>query len=323
MKLTFYLLKRIAVYFLIFLIPSALIIASFKCYSTGINIFNVGIRSITNIILNNLLSIILISYTVSVIFSIALIDKVRVNSLVLLHLIPIVITAGIIGVFYLAESKGRFFITPEEKIAVGYRTFFKRDVFNEINGNLIFIGSIKTSNKKQNIFLYKTENDKIIPVNKIKFKNGSIILYGSKKPIKTFNYFEASKKPFIYSNKMVINYIRTLTGVMKKFKGTYNRLSGINRYYYLLALIVSFFIMSIPLAFILNDGAWNTSGIIGVMLIIGLTPYFYRFIINYIGKIRLNFLISSGYNYLLLPILIIVIGIILNITIKLSKKAEI
>ncbi len=324
MKLTLHLLKRLAIYFIIFLLPSALVIVSYKLYSMGISIYNLGINSIFYLFISNLLTIILTSYILAVIFSVALIDKVKVSSLIILHLIPIFITIGIMSIFYFTTQKGRFFLINSSSIKIGYKTFFKRGRFNEVKDKIIYIGSPHLNTKESTSFIYDRINNKIVPISRIKIRNGEIYFYkNDNKPTYRITYKDATRNPSIYSSKLLVKYTNTMQNVIEKIKETYKLLKGLHKYYYMISMVVSFLILIIPLAFIMNDGAWGTSGITGIMIIICFIPYFYHLLFKYGRYLHITFFRKLHLEYLIFPIMITVIGVIFNLVIKISRKAEI
>ena len=323
MKLTLYLLKRIFIYFAILFIPVAIFVITYQVNNLGFTVTKLGIRSIFEIGIKNLPLIIIASYILALILSIALIDKIKVDSLLVLHIPPIIISIGLITIFYFSSGNNNFFITEERVIRPGYRLFFKERVFNEINNDILYIYSV---NNKNRYLLYNREKNNIILLSGLSFKDDRVILLDIKKqPVMSLQYKEISikKDENLLTTKYFKRYIKTIKFIVFKIKEIYGSLKKIDGYIFLGSMLVSFLILSIPLAFIINDGGWGVTGLIGVILIMGFVPYIYNILFKFNKLYKPIVSLMGSYSYLIYPAIISLIGIILDIIISFSKKAEV
>jgi len=330
MKFILYLSKRILIFFVELIIPTAIAFASYKIIKLGIQPYNVGIRGIFNIIINQLPIIIFTCYTLSIILSIVLIDKTKINNLFILHVPPIIITFIILAIFFAFNSTGKsrkFFITPSKNVQVGINTFFKYDTFNNVGNRIVYINY---KHNKLIYFLYDKSKNILISLKRISFTKENLILYPKNKhlslhPIK-ISYKEVSKQPHFFKSNLISKYNLSLEKLAKYVKKSYYGLSKEDKLIFVSLFILSFIIFIVPLSFVINDGGWGITGLIGSVLILAIIPLLYNFIftISATGFGHKNILSFLGrYRYLTCPATFLILGIIMDILIKLFRKAEV
>ncbi|RKX94092.1 MAG: hypothetical protein DRP84_07540 [Spirochaetes bacterium] len=327
MKFILYLSKRILLLFIVLIIPTAIALVSYSIIRLGIQPYNVGFRSIFNLAINQLPIIIFISYILAIIFSIVLIDKTKIENLFLLHIPPIIITMVILSIFTAFNLKSRtekFFITSNSKILVGIDTFFKRGVLNDFGNKIIYVNF---HNGKLISFLYDRKTDYLTYIKKIKHASNGLLLYPGNKtskagPIK-ISYGDLHQNSYFFKGKLIRNYSLRLEKLAKNIKGLYYRLGRYDKLIFLSSFILSFIIFIVPFSFLINDGAWGTTGLIGVALILAILPFFYNFIFTMELKYSGLFSFFGKYSYLVCPACFFVIGFLMDVFIKLFHKAEV
>ena len=327
MKFILYLSKRILLLFIVLIIPTAIALVSYNIIKLGIQPYNVGFRSIFNLALNQLPVIIFTSYILAIIFSIVLIDKTKIKNLLLLHIPPIIITIIILSIFIAFNLKSRtekFFVTSNSKIQVGINTFFKRGVFNDFGNKIIYVNF---HNRKLVSFLYDRKTDYLTYIKRIKHTSNGVLLYPGNKTSKTgpikISYSDLHQNNYFFKGKLISRYSLRLEKFTKNIKELYYRLGKYDKLIFLSSFILSFIIFIVPLSFLINDGAWGITGLIGVALILAILPFLYNFIFTMELKYRSLFPFFGKYSYLVFPACFFVIGFLMDVFIKLFHKAEV
>ena len=327
MKFILYLTKRIIIFFIALTIPTTIAFASFNIIKMGIQPYNVGIRSIFNLIIDHFPIIIFTSYTLAIIFSIILIDKTKINNLVSLHLSPIVITIIILSLFFLLEGRKnneKFFIDSKRNIQIGKNTFFKQEVFNDFDRDIIYFNY---ENNRSVSFVYDKSKNTLLPLKNISYNDDILTLYPRYKhtspSVIRINYSMISKKSTFFSNKLVKTYTSKLEILTKNLKKIYYGLDQQDKIIFLSSFVLSFIIFIVPLSFLINDGGWSISGLIGVVLILAILPLLYNLTFNFEFKYKNILSFLGRFNYLICPIGFFILGFLLDIFIKLFHKAEV
>lgn len=324
MKFILYLFKRIIILFAALLVPVAIVLVCYNITVMDIPVFNVGIRSILNIAINQLSSIIFTSYIFATIFSIVLIDKTKINNLFSLHIPPLIITLLILLSFFMISENGKFFITSDNNVQIEFNTFLKQAVFNNLNKNVIYVNH---QNKKLTAFTYNKTKNIVIPLRKISYSDDKLIMTPKNSNLSSkiinLKLSKISKMDNFFNNKLIKIYTSKLKTFLKNSRVLYSKLNKRNEFIFLSSLILSFIIFIVPLSFLLNDGVWGVTGLIGIVLILLILPPFYNFIFKIGYKCQHIFSFLGSFNYLVYSIIFFIIGILMDLLIKFFKKAEV
>jgi hypothetical protein len=129
-----------------------------------------------------------------------------------------------------------------------------------------------------------------------------------------FNDFDTKNE--ILDNKMLLFYgkqLRRTSGYVQVLLGN---LPTMDKYLFLGTLYLSLLMISIPLTYALNDGGWGFSGIIGVIFILVVLPFFYGVSLRTIQTFNVGTPFLARFSYLLPSIIFGFIGILIDIAVK-------
>ena len=329
MKFIFKTIFKILVLFIILIIPVGLFITFFALNQKQIPVWNIGIRNIVLFSKNYALPIITISYFIATLLTVSLIDKMKVRSIFLLHIPAVLIGVVIIGVFFLIQSNNYPLSLIEKRMYLGYRTFLKENVFNDLRERSVLL--MRTDQNQFTVYLYDKVNNSLIIMNNMNAsKKGKNHLYvdqdgrqivlreGQKKKITTVNipYDEFNYKSSILNNKMILFYAKQLRGSLQSFRALFAKLPPIDQFVFFGAIYLSLLMISIPFTYALNDGGWGFSGIIGVVFILVILPFLYGIILKSMQNFSFNLSFLGKYSYLFPAIIYGFIGILIDIAVK-------
>ena len=174
MKFIFKTIFKILVLFIILIIPVGLFITFFALNQKQIPVWNIGIRNIVLFSKNYALPIITISYFIATLLTVSLIDKMKVRSIFLLHIPAVLIGVVIIGVFFLIQSNNYPLSLIEKRMYLGYRTFFKENVFNDLRERSVLL--MRTDQNQFTVYLYDKVNNSLIIMNNMRVMALSFVL---------------------------------------------------------------------------------------------------------------------------------------------------
>jgi hypothetical protein len=324
---------RILFYVVLLIIPVTLIVTFFALGRAHIPLWNVGIRNVVQYSRNFFLPSLFLSYLIATLLVISLIDKMKVKSLILLH-----ISAIIVGCIFAAGIYYTRLITvssPQTKgeLRLGYRNFFKEGVFIETKGRKLFIES--GENDRRNLYLYDVKNNALSVVRDISTrregKNQLLVdtlnrnisirsktdLPGGQAQI-SFGDFQRGKN---INDSYLLTLYGTRIGLIQRIiLSRLNPLGLLDRYLLLGSLFLSVLMISIPLVYGLNDRGWGFSGIIGVFFILAILPFWYGFVFRLIERFRPRVLLLGKYEYAFPSLIFVLCGILIDIIVKTREK---
>ncbi|MBA7618631.1 hypothetical protein ES703_25961 [subsurface metagenome] len=321
---------KILIFSLLLIIPTGLFITFFTLNQRDIPVWNIGIRNIILFAKNLSLPIIAISYLVATLFTISLIDKMKVRSLFLLHIPPLLIcVALIIGVSFIQQSKKYPLSIIEKKIQPGYRTFLREDVFNDVKDNALMLK--RSDQNLFTVYIYDKTKNNLMVLNNMnmgkKGENSVFIDRNKKQMVLTFRqkkkdtslkipYSDFKRQGGIINNKIILFYVEHLRRTLLSFKVYFETLAEDDESIFLVTVFLSILMISIPFTYALNDGGWGFSGIIGEIFVLALLPFLYGAVLKIVQNISLNLSFLGRYSYLFPPIIFCSIGILIDIAIK-------
>ncbi len=326
---------KIFAYTIVLIIPVTLFITCFALVNSSIPLWNIGIRNIIRYSSHLLLPSIFISYLIATLVVVSLIDKMKIRSLVLLH-IPAIIAGGILSSFlYFAQTEKMPVFLKNEDLQIGVNTFLRRDVFNEIEDRVVYIHPyIKNLN---HIYLYNKKDGRFFYINSLYVgKRGKNYIWIDEKARTVrivagdnpqigeisipFSSFKTGNG--LLSLKIVYAYRNQIVKVYGFFR---NAVSGLERQHGIIlagALFLSVLLISIPLSYGFNDRGWGFSGAAGVFLVIAALPYFYGFVFKILKKISPGPSFMGKYSYLFPALVFCIIGLILDILVKAGGRTR-
>jgi hypothetical protein len=326
---------KILVLSIILVIPVGLLITSLSLNQRNIPILNLGIRNILQYAQNYSLLIFFISYLFASLLVTALIDKLKVKSIIALHLPAFIVGAVFAGGIYLTRH-WHYPLSPGTKtVQLDHRTFIREGVFNEIPEKAIML--TRSSDNNLTLYLYdKTSDDLSITRN---LKTGSsgknTIFIDESKRVVTLRYrknkgSDSLEIPFrvfavenkLFDNPLINRYLLQIRNVSTSLRSYIGSLSQTEKYIFAGALFISVLMILIPLTYALNDRGWGFAGLVGIIIIIAITPFFYGAIINMFRKVSVNLSFLRQFSYLSIPLILCVIGIFLDILVKIIGRRK-
>jgi len=332
MKIMLNIMLKIILFFAILIIPVSLLITTYSLTKNNIPLWNIGIKNIVGYARRFYIPTISISYLISILIAISLVDKIKVRSIFMLHIPPVLIGCLLFGVVVYTESRNTPFKILERNITTGFYTFFKRDVFNATESKLIFVK--KTGNYRYSLYIYDKEKNDLELIKGIYTSKGhrDSISFNTRKRQALIRYLKNGHRkevviPFetfekgqnITTNKFSLFYSNQIKELLYHIQNKYKSLKRVDSYILLASVIISILLISVPLSYLFNDGGWALSGIIGVVFILTLLPLSYNGIFKLLENLNINATFLGGYKYLLPFIIMGVFGIAFDIIAKVTR----
>jgi len=326
---------KIILYLILLLIPVTLLLTFISLNKAGIPTSNIGIRNVFVHSRNHLLPSLFISYLLSTLICCGLVDKMRVKSLALLHIPPIIVGGILACGFYYFRPKKVTFPTEMGTIQLGINNYIKRDVFNELDNKLLYIK--KTSNELHTLFIYdKVENRLLIfdDIDLWKRKGNFLTIDPEENTIivitKKGKSESSLKLPYktktihksVVNLKIIEAYRNKLARILILLRSRISPLNRQNKFLMLLSLSLSLIMISIPLAYGLNDRGWSFSGLIGVPVVLVILPFVYEFALKLPDKFPGILQAMGRKSYLFPAAICCFIGIVLDIIVKAASKKK-
>ncbi|MFW6137592.1 MAG: hypothetical protein ACOC7U_00315 [Spirochaetota bacterium] len=334
MRFVFRSIIKIIVFFLIVLIPVALFITIFSLNQREIPLWNIGIRNIFIQAQNYTLHTVVISYLISVLLYVSLVDKIKVKSIVMLHIPPILAGALLMGGgYFLHQPQGPFKIKKDMRI--GYLTFLKEKTFNTAGNRLVYLVP-EAKDNPYTVCLYERPENKLHIIEHLHItETGNNYLQVDKaKKLIAITYTKHGQKnhvniPFealhtsddITTNPLLLMYRNLLTQLTSTLKQKLGGLGISRMFVFASSMLLSVLLVSIPLTYLLNDGGWRFSGLAGMVLVLAALPLFYSVVFKLLGNIRLDTSFLGEYYYLFAPVVFSCIGVCISIAVKTKRKS--
>ena len=329
MKFLFRAIIRILILFVILIVPVGLFITFFAFTQKNIPIWNIGIRNVLRFAGYYRVPIVAVSYFIATLITVSLVDKMQIRSLILLHIPPVLIGAALIAGFYFVQAKRQPFRIIEQDIRLGYASFLKGDVFNEVGNRAIMIE--KNEQNRFTLYIHNRENNDLqvmgglprsaISIDqkgqKVSFTSGKRKIITYTVPFKDFQQYEG-----VVKNRMLQLYVTQLRKTVSTLRVYFQKAVGIERFLFLGAVFISMLMIAIPLAYSLNDGGWGFSGITGALCILIVLPFLYSGIFFLIQKMRLKLSFLGSYTYLFPTLVFALIGIVLDVAVKVRSMKK-
>ena len=122
---------KILVLSIILIIPVGLIITCLSITQRGIPVGNLGVRNIFLYAQNYSLLIFFISYLMSSLLVTSLIDKLKVKSVIALHIPALIVGTVFAGGIYFTRYRHYPLPLGENTLKLDHKTFLREGVFNE------------------------------------------------------------------------------------------------------------------------------------------------------------------------------------------------
>jgi hypothetical protein len=320
--------KKTVIRFFICLVPVALFITVFSLWGQGIPVWNIGIRNVLVTARGFFMQIVIASYLIAALLTVALLDKTKVRSVLLLHIPPLVAGILIIGGAYLAQRERRPFPIMKSTLTLGYKVFVREGVFNDLGKRSLLL---RTADKRSgyDVFIHdrKTNNLEIFPNLAAGRGRGRsffvdeaeeafVVSQGPGRKTVTVPYDEFRGGPVLMRNFLVRAYTDRIRDVRDLIGIHADRLSGRDRRIFFSVLFLSVLVISIPLTFAFNDAGWGFSGITGAIIILAALPYLYWGVFTLVWRTRLRSYMAVGFGYLYPCVLICALGVLIDLLIK-------
>ncbi len=329
---------KIFVYIIVLIIPVTLLVTCFALVNGSIPLWNIGIRNILRYAAKNLLPSIFISYLIATMVVVSLVDKMKVRSLLLLH-IPAVIAGGILGgLLYVAQTEEMpisFRKGSLQTLQIGVNTFFRRDLFNEMEDRVVYIHPY-AKNLNQ-LYLYNKKDGQLLFINRLYIgrrgknyisvddKNRFVRIVAQDNPQVgeiSIPFSSLNTGNGALSLKIVSSYRKQIVKVYRQLRSAVSGLEQRDGIILAGALFLSVLLISIPLSYGFNDRGWSFSGITGVFLILVTLPYFYGFVLKILNVVSPKPSFMGRFSYLFPALVFCAIGIIVDILVKTGGRTR-
>lgn len=322
---------KIIIFFLLLIIPTALLISFFSLSQRNIPLWNIGFRNLFQHARNYYRPIIIISYLAGSLFTLSLTDKTRGKSLILLHIPPLIVLGILSGLFYLGETNRLLISIETGNIDIGYRTFIKENVFNDVKNRFIFL---EIKGGKNILYIYDREKNEVLTLDNLTIgREGRNSLYidevnrrvtvrsGKDNSMKIIDipYSDFQREKNITKNKILLLYGKQLSTVIKNIRDKFSVLPRMDTYLYFTSIILSILMVSIPLIYIINDVGWGFSGFTGFIMVLAIMPFVYGAALSGLQKININLSYLGSYSYLFPSIVIGLSGILIDVFAKVLR----
>ena len=320
--------KKIVVRFIICLVPVALFITVFSLWGQGIPVWNIGIRNVLVTARGFFMPIVIASYLIAALLTVALLDKTKVLSILLLHIPPLIAGALIMGGAYLVQRERRPFPIMKSSLTLGYRIFVRENVFNELRDRALLLRATDARGR-YDVFIHDRKTNKLDVFTNLEAARGRgrsffvneteealVVSQGPGKKTVTVPYEEFRGRPVLTRNFLVRAYTKKTRDIRDLIGIHADRLSGRDRRLFYAALFLSVLMISIPLTFAFNDAGWGFSGITGALIILAALPYLYWGVFTLVWRTRLRSYMAVGFGYLYPCVLICSLGVLIDLLIK-------
>ncbi len=320
---------RIVLLLLLFVIPIGLIITALALTGRNIPLWNIGIRNFLSVSKNLLVPIVFASYLFSTGLAVALTDRMKVRSIVLFHIPPLLVGAAIGAALFFSGQLGT---VPKivGGTSLGYRTFLKTGVFNRADGSMILLDTKKNGGSL--ILLYDKDANTLIPMNtsslrdniQVDAEGGLLSISYKKKTIRysgrfPFRYF-VRETPLI-SARFVRFYTGQLRSLLLGIRGQYAGMAPGERSIYGSFMSFSLLLLLVPLVFAMNDRGWGFFGIIGLFTVLFALPLFYSALFR-IQEGLGERAFPGGHSFLFPAIAAGACGILIDILITIRERTK-
>ncbi len=331
MKTILSIAKKIVILLIVLFIPISLLVATSYLSFNSIPLWNIGLRNIVRVIINLIIPILFIDYIISTTLVISFTDKMLLKPLAKVHIGAIIPAIIILSFYYIVIERNYPLKISEREIYTGYLTYLKPESFNEIDGKIVFM--TKRNTNRFDVYILDKSNGKLKIFKGIKpsyreergsfylDKNKNKIIFYSKSSKKNdrielslTNDFKTQMKVLTPINKIID---KTFIPAYKRLTSDISALPIKNRIMIVSALILSIIVFIIPICYLMNDALWGLSGVTGVILVITLLPILLLTAEKLAGRLQINIL--GSYNFLLLPIIACIPGILIDVGIMISK----
>jgi hypothetical protein len=325
---------KILLYLFIFVVPVSLFVTFFALGRTGLPLWNIGIRNVLAYSRDFIAPSILMSYLVATLFVVALMDKMRVKSLIVLHL-PALILACIIGAgLILTRGEQAPFPLSSGSLRVSPAMFLKNRIFVHAGNHKIQL--LQGRDRNTILHHYDIENNRLAVIPNLALeregrnrlfideeKREVVIVSRRSLPegIVRIPYREFPRRQNTTGLRMFRVYGNQIGRVRSAIRNRTGPLGQTDRYIFLGSLYITLLMVSIPLVYGLNDSGWTFSGIIGVFLVLAVLPFFYRYIFWIADRLEPRLAVMGKFSYLVPSIIFGLCGILLDLIVAARERS--
>jgi hypothetical protein len=333
MKYLFGSILRILLYLLLLLVPVLAFITFFGLGRTGLPLWNIGIRNVMTYARNFFLPALILSYLVATLLVVALVDKMKVKSIVALHL-PALIVAGIIGIGVFLTRSDVPFTLPKSSLKVGPAQFFREGVFIDAGGRKIQL----TGGGQKNLHYYDVDRNILSVIQNVSTGSGGrnrLYVDDQKRQVVIeaprslesgsvrIPYRDFARHRHTTDLPLFRMYGTRIGSIQRAVLRRMEPLNRMDRYVFLGSLLLTLLMVSIPSVFGMNDRGWGFSGIVGIFIVLGLLPFFYNFLFRISGRFETRLGAMGKYSYLV-PVLICgALGILIDLIVASRSRSRV
>jgi hypothetical protein len=273
MSFLFTTIRKIVIFFILFLIPVGLFISFFSLYQDDIPVWNIGIRNLLVTARNLTVPIIAVSFLLSVLFTVSLIDKMKVRSIFVLHVPALFIGAVVVWIFYGSASRSEPLHVGGQDVRLGYLSFFREGVFTDAGEKTILMKTHKGGPHTFYIFDRTKGTLTVLPMAEIgpsrktggkpenrviiDRKNKDILFQSGGKTVTAVPFREFRQGGSSIDNPLVGIYVDRLKKTLAAIRARARNLHGTDLLLFLSMFFLSVIMIALPLTYALNDGGWG------------------------------------------------------------------
>jgi len=321
-------------YLLILIVPITLFITFFALGKTGLPLWNIGIRNILTYARDFFVPSVILSYLIASLLVVAMVDKMKVKSLFVLHL-PSFILACIIGAGIFFTRSDVPFTLPKGSLRVGPGLFFKEGVFIQAGSRKIQL--VQTKQRNPSMYYYDINRNRLSVIQNVSMgKDGANRVYTDDKERRVvivskralsegtvrIPYEDFTRSRNTTDLQIFRVYGTQIRGVQRAILKRMESLGQRDQYIFLGSLLLTLLMVTIPVVYGMNDRGWGFSGIIGIFLVLAVLPFFYNFVFRMTGRFGTRVSAIGRYYYLMPALVIGLCGIVIDLIVAARSRVK-
>lgn len=330
---------KLLLFVFVLAVPVTLVVTLFALHQSPLPLWNIGVRNVIRYAGGFVTPSLLISYLLATLLVVALVDKMKVRSVAILHIPPLLAGALLGGVLFLVGSGGQDqlpFHIDRNPVRVGVNTFVRRDAFLSAGDKILYLDG-----KGEPLYLYDRGDGSTTVMREVRLSrrgggglyldpekrqvvihpSGAAAPRGKGEPIE-LPYAEFVEHDSVLANPLVGAYARRLRSLFLQVEEGAEHLERRQRTALLGTLFLSLLLLSVPMAYGLNDRGWRFAGLAGVLLILAILPAAYALVVSAAERFQASGRLPVFHPFLLTAAVFAFLGIVLDLVIALRGASR-
>lgn len=328
-------------------VPLTLLATLFALHQSRLPLWNLGARNVLRSASGYALPALLIGYLLSVLLVVALVDKMKVRSLLMVHLPPLLAGALLAGALCLAGAcAGREqlpFPLERNTVRVGVNTFVPREVLVPAGDRVLYLGGPGGP-----LYLYDRGEGATLVMREVALsRRGAGGLYldpagrrvvihppsgavyapgggrpgGEGEPVRI--PYEAFQEPDpLLSSPLLIAYAGRLRTLFREARDATGSLESRRGAAVLGTLAFSLLLLVVPLAYGLNDRGWGVAGLAGALFLLAAVPVACGLVLAGARRLQEAGMLPGIHPFLPAAVVFALVGIMLDLVITLRGSSR-